>query len=224
MVCLRCSTRYGIVKPIFPMRQFLLSVLILFLLAACSREKAQYLPPGSPVLALGDSLTEGYGVAPAEAWPDLLAKKTGWRVVNGGVSGDTSADALQRLPELSASHQPVLVLVMLGGNDMLRRAPKETTVANLEKILAEIKSRGAKAVLLAVPQPSVAGAAFRNLTAADFYQEVADSRNVPLIKDAVAEVLSDPKLKDDPLHPNSAGHALLFAKIFESLKAMGYAR
>lgn len=206
------------------MRQFVLSVFLIFLLAACGREKAHSLPPGSPVLALGDSLTEGYGVTPAEAWPDLLAKKTGWRVINGGVSGDTSADALQRLPGLAAGHKPVLVLVMLGGNDMLRRAPKEATVANLEKIIAQIKSQGAKPVLLAVPQPSVAGAAFRNLTAADFYQEVADSQNVPLIKDAVAEVLSDPKLKDDPLHPNSAGHVLLSAKIYESLKSMGYAR
>lgn len=205
-------------------RRILLLAAVTVLVAACGKAKEDALPPGSRVLALGDSLTEGAGVSSAEAWPDLLANRTGWVVINGGVSGDTSGGALHRLPALLEEHHPVLVLVTLGGNDMLRHITQEETIANLGQILAVIKAHGAKPVLLATPKPSVAGAAFHNLSAADFYLRVADEQQVPLIEDAIAEVLSDPQLKGDPLHPNTAGHAQLSQKIFDALKSIGYAR
>ncbi len=207
-----------------PIRQLLLLLAAVILLAACGKAKEEALPPGSRVLALGDSLTSSAGVAPAEAWPDLLASRTGWQVVNGGVSGDTSAGALERLPPLLEEHAPVLVLVALGGNDMLRRIPQQETVANLEQIIAVIRAHGAKPVLLATPNPSLMGAVFHHLSAADFYQQVADAQQVPLIKDAIADVISDPQLKRDPVHPNAAGHALLAEKIFEALQSIGYIR
>lgn len=204
-------------------RRIILVVAAIVLVAACgSKAKEEALPPGSRVLALGDSLTAGAGVASEEAWPDLLAKQTGWVVINGGVSGDTSGGALRRLPALLEQHNPVLVLVALGGNDMLRRIPEEETIANLGQILAMIKAQGAKPVLLATPKPSVAGAVFQNLSAADFYGRVVDEQQVPMIEDAIADVLSDPQMKGDPLHPNSAGHAQLSRKIFDALKAIGY--
>lgn len=206
------------------MRHFIFLVVAILLVAGCGKAKEQALPPGSRVLALGDSLTAGNGVAPADAWPSLLANRTGWHITNGGVSGDTSAAALLRLPALLAEHDPVLVLVTLGGNDMLRHIPKAETIANLEKILARIKAHGAKPVLLATPEPSAMGAAFRSLSAADFYQKIADSHHAPLIEDALAEVLSDPQMKGDPLHPNAAGHTLLSEKIFDALKSIGYVR
>jgi acyl-CoA thioesterase-1 len=203
-------------------RSILLAVAIV-LLAACGKPKEQVVPPGSHVLALGDSLTEGVGVTREEAWPSLLASKTGWVVTNGGVSGDTSAGALQRLPHL-LEDQPVLVLVTLGGNDMLRHNPQAETIANLGKIIEMVRAQGAKPVLLATPNPSLMGAVFQHLTAADFYQQVADAQKVPLIRDALSSVLSDPQLKVDQLHPNAAGHALLAEKIFKELESIGYAR
>lgn len=205
-------------------RRIILTVAAIVLVAACgSKAKEEALPPGSMIVALGDSLTAGAGVAPEEAWPDLLASRTGWVVVNGGISGDTSAAALLRLPALLEEHSPVLVLVALGGNDMLRRVPQAETIANLGKMLDMIKAHGAKPVLLATPKPSVAGAAFQNLSAAEFYSSVAEAHQIPLIEDAIAEVLSDPEMKGDPLHPNAAGHAQLAQKIFDALKAIGYA-
>lgn len=201
-----------------------LALAALLLLAACGQPKEAPLAAGTRVLALGDSLTAGNGVAPHEAWPALLATQTGWLIANVGISGDTSAGALQRLPALLDEHSPQLVLVALGGNDMLRRVPQGQTVANLGQILDLVKAHGAKAVLLATPKPSIAGAVFNNLSPADFYAEVAKDKNVPLIKDALAEVLSDTQLKVDQLHPNVAGHALLSKKFFAALKAIGYAR
>lgn len=204
-------------------RIVLLAAAIVFAAACGSKAKEDAIPQGSRVLALGDSLTEGAGVAPEEAWPSLLASRTGWMVINGGVSGDTSAGALVRLPGLLEEHNPVLVLVALGGNDMLRRIPQEETVANLAQIIAMIRAHGAKPVLLATPRPSVGGAVFQSLSAADFYRQLADEQHVPMIEDAIAEVLSDPKMKGDPLHPNVAGHAILSGKIFDALKSIGYA-
>ncbi len=201
---------------------FLMAVIVL--VAACGKAKEEALLPGSQVLALGDSLTEGAGVTPDEAWPNLLASRTGWVVINGGVSGDTSGAALQRLPALLEQYNPALVLVALGGNDMLRHIPQEETITNLGLILTQIKAHGAKAVLLGTPKPSVARAVFRNLSAPDFYRRVAEEHQVPLIENAVADVLSDPLMKGDPLHPNVAGHALLSKKLFDALKSIGYAR
>jgi lysophospholipase L1-like esterase len=202
----------------------LLACCVLFLAAGCGGPKEAALPPSASVLALGDSLTAGYGVPPQQAWPALLASRTGWVVVNGGVSGDTSAGALARLPSLLEEHRPVLVLVTLGGNDMLRKLPEGDTVANLGKMLDLAKARGAKAVLVATPKPSVAGAVFRSLSPPDFYRKIAKDHSVPLIEDAIGEVLSDPLMKSDPLHPNAAGHVLLEKKLFDALKSIGFAR
>lgn len=210
-----CASRAGIGG--------ILALFVLLLATACSSPKEDALPRGTRVLALGDSLTAPHGVAPGEAWPALLAERSGWIVINAGVSGDTSSGALQRLPALLDEHSPQLVLVTLGGNDMLRKLPQGQTVANLGQMLALVKARGAKAVLLATPKPSIAGAVFNSLSAADFYEEVAKENKVPLIKDAIAEVLSNTELKADQLHPNVAGHALLSKKIFDALKAIGYA-
>jgi len=123
---------------------------------------------------------------------------------------------------LLEAHRLVLVLVGLGGNDMLRCFSEEEIVANLGKIFAVIRAHGAKPVLLATPKPSAMGAVFQSLSAADFYRGVAEGQQVPLIEDAIAEVLSEPQLKGDPLHPNAAGHAQLAQKIFDALKAIGY--
>lgn len=208
------------VSHLFRCAILLLATLVLA--TACGETKEDALPHGSVVLALGDSLTAGFGVASGEAWPDLLAGRAGWMVVNGGVSGDTSGGALDRLPALLEEHNPALVLVALGGNDMLRRIPQEETIANLGQILAMIKAHGAKPVLLATPKPSAMGAVFQTLSAADFYRGVAEEQQVPLIEGAIAEVLSDPQMKGDPLHPNAAGHAQLSQKIFDALKSIGY--
>jgi len=205
------------------MMRWLLLALVLTLSACGKAEKLPALPSGSVVLALGDSLTAGAGVTPEQAWPALLAHRTGWQVVNGGVNGNTSGDALQRLPALLEEHRPALVLLTLGGNDMLRHLPVQQLEENLARLVVKSKAEGAQVVMLATPQPSIAGAVLRNLSAPEFYGRVAGSHQVPLIEDAIAEVLSDPLLKSDQIHPNAEGHALLAGKIHEALRDIGYA-
>jgi acyl-CoA hydrolase len=202
--------------------RWLLLALVLTLAACGKAERLPALPPGSVVLALGDSLTAGAGVTPEQAWPTLLAQRTGWQVVNGGVNGNTSGDALKRLPALLDEHRPALVLVTLGGNDMLRRLPVQTLEENLGRLVVKSKAEGAQVVMVATPQPSITGAVLRNLSAPEFYGRVAGAHQVPLIEDAIAEVLSDPLLKGDQIHPNAEGHAALAMKIFEALRDIGY--
>ncbi len=217
-------------KAVSPARRapaFSRCILVLFLLAlaACGgKPKESPLPSGAKVLALGDSLTAPHGVQPQEAWPTLLGQKTNWNVVNGGVSGNTSAQALERLPGLLEEHQPQLVLVSIGGNDMLRKQSQDQTVANIGRMIDMARAKGAKVVLLATPKPSLAGAVLNNLSPPDFYAGIAKDKKLPLIEDAISEVLSDTALKGDQLHPNAAGHARLGELIQADLKKIGFAR
>ncbi|MDH1903237.1 GDSL-type esterase/lipase family protein, partial [Comamonas aquatica] len=98
-----------------PRRTALLALLSTSVLLACGAKTPPVaaVPAGASVLALGDSLTAGVGARPGEDWPSLLAESTGWEVTNGGVSGDTSAQGLARLPPLLQEHAPRLVIVGL---------------------------------------------------------------------------------------------------------------
>lgn len=195
-------------------RQFLIGSAIL-VLAACGkrRNRAQALPKGSTVLALGDSLTYGYGAAPAAAYPVQLAMLTGWKVINGGVSGDTTADALARLPELMRQH-PKLVIISIGGNDFLRKLPESTTCANIGKIIQTVQTASIPAVLVAIPHFTV-GALFGKLSDHPFYQEIAEQYRIPLLSGAWSEILGDKDLKSDQIHANAEG----YRKFAELLKA-----
>lgn len=208
-----------------PMRRrfhaYLRVLLLIAAAAACSSPAGDPLPPGAVVLVLGDSISAGYRLAPEDAWPSRLAERTGWVVVNGGVSGDTTGAARARLPGLLDAHRPALVIIELGGNDMLRRVPWSEARANLEGIIEEVRDAGARPVLMAIPQPSVVGAVFQTLSDAPVYEELAEQLHVPLLDGVVAEVLSDPALKIDQLHPNAEGSRVLAEKALQALQTLG---
>ncbi|HEX6841920.1 MAG TPA: arylesterase, partial [Stellaceae bacterium] len=134
-------------------------------------------------MALGDSLTAGFGLAPQEAFPVRLEAKLAAagieaQVVNGGVSGDTSAGGLARLDWALADH-PDLVLVELGANDALRGIDPRLTYANLDKILTRIEAAGAKIVLLGMRAPPNWGRAYQTQFDAIF-PDLASKHHVPL--------------------------------------------
>ena len=133
-------------------RRALLGALALIIAGAglpgCTRKPAtQAVPAGATVLALGDSLTSGVGASADTAYPTLLAARTGWNVINAGVSGNTSAQALERLPDLLQAHRPALVIVSIGGNDFLRRLSPETTRTNLRGIGEQARASGAQVLV-----------------------------------------------------------------------------
>ena len=192
--------------------------------AACSRGKApgaDALPAGATVLALGDSITAGVG-APAEAsYPTQLAAATGWNVINGGVSGDTSAQALQRLPALLAEHRPALVIVSIGGNDFLRRVGADETEANLRRIVATAREAQSQVLLVAVPQPSLTAAAGLGLSDHPLFARLAAELKLPLHAQGWSRVLGDEKLKSDPIHANAAGYRVFADELVQTLRTTG---
>jgi len=120
-------------------------------------------PPNRPedsrplLVCFGDSLTAGYGTDPGQSYPDYLqsdldALHYNYRVVNEGVSGNTTKDGVERLPHVLAL-QPAIVVVEFGGNDGLRGLPIADTRANLDKIVATLKDSGAKVVLAGITLP-----------------------------------------------------------------------
>ncbi|QTD47389.1 arylesterase [Ottowia testudinis] len=191
-------------------------------LTACGRGKtaARPVPAGSTVLALGDSLTAGNGASAETAYPAVLAGLTGWNVVNAGVSGDTSAQALARLPALLAEHAPKLVIVSIGGNDFLRQLPESDTRAHVHAICQQALDSGAQVLLVAVPRATVA-AALGQMTDHAMYAEVAKDLKIPLQREGWGEVLSQPDLRADQVHANARGYAQFARSVQGTAAAAG---
>jgi lysophospholipase L1-like esterase len=197
-------------------QRFLVALLALFLLAACDR--APTLPKLNShdvIVAFGDSLTHGTGASADTAYPAVLASLTGLAVINAGVPGDTTASALQRLPAVLAEHRPRLVLLCLGGNDMLRKQPESATENNLRLLVQTIRASGANVVLIGVPAPKLFGGA------PDFYGRVAGDMGLPLEQDIFNDVLKDNRLKSDPIHANAAGYRVVAERLAEFLRKAG---
>ena len=199
-----------------------LGALALVAQVGCGRKtpRAQSLPPDATVLTLGDSLTSGVGASADTAYPTLLAARTGWNVINAGVSGNTSAQALERLPVLLHEHRPALVIVSIGGNDFLRRLPLETTRTNLRRIGEQARASGAQVLLVAVPGLSLMAAAGQ-LSDHEVYAETAKALKIPLHADGWSSVLADARLRADSVHSNAAGYARFTDGLVQTLQSTG---
>ena len=196
--------------------RYFVAVCIALLLAACDR--APTLPKlgaNDVILAFGDSLTHGTGASADEAYPARLAQLSSRTVVNAGVPGETTAEGLQRLPALLDEHHPRLVLLCLGGNDMLRRLPASETENNLRLMLQTLRASGAQVVLIGVPEPKIFGGA------PEFYERLADEFALPYDGDTLNAVLKDNALKSDPIHPNAAGYEAIARELADLLKESG---
>ena len=152
---------------------------LIFIFASCSSEKYPPIPKGATVVILGDSLSYGTGANTGEDYPSLLAKTTGWKIINEGIPGNTSAEGLERLPALLEQDNPKVLIVELGGNDFLHHAPESETVTNLKAILALAKAKSIKTILVAIPELSPLKAAIGNLSDHPLYEKLAQETATP---------------------------------------------
>jgi acyl-CoA thioesterase I len=164
------------------------------------------------VLALGDSLFAGYGVRPNESYPARLeaalrAHAVNARVANAGVSGDTTAGGRERL-EFTLNSQPSppdLVIISLGGNDMLRGLPPEQTRANLDAIVAELRKRKIRVLLMGMLAPPNMGQDYRSKFD-PIYSDLAEKQGVSLVPFFLKSVIDKPDLiQADHIHPTAQG-------------------
>jgi acyl-CoA thioesterase-1 len=176
------------------------------------------------ILALGDSLTAGFGVAPDQAFPVKLAarlKADGYDVIvdNGGVSGDTTADGLARF-DWTMSNHPDVVLLELGANDMLRGLDPKQAQANLDAILAKLKEAKVKVLLIGMMAPNNWGVDYQKSFDA-IYPALARKYDVPLYPFFLDGVALDPKLNQgDGLHPNPAGVDVIVGRIAPAVEKL----
>ena len=206
-------------------RRLLLATVAAALLPACEQKSGAHgvVPAGATVLALGDSLTQGVGASsPAHAWPAVFAQHSGWRMINGGVSGDTSAMALARLPALLRAHRPQLVIVSIGCNDFLRQQSETETRDNIRAIVQQSQRAGAQVLLVAVPQPCFAAANGR-VGDHPLYAELARELRVPLLANAWSDILSDEKLRSDRIHANDTGYEQFARTLLQAAQNLGFA-
>ena len=173
------------------------------------------LAAGDVILAFGDSLTYGTGARPEESYPAVLSRRIGFEVVNAGVPGEVSEKGLKRLPKVLDRIRPKLVILCLGGNDMLRRQDPGQTEDNLKQMVRLIRARGAAVVMLGVPEPGLF------LSIADVYERVASELDVPIEDDIIPDLLGDNQYKSDHVHPNATGYARLAEAVENLLKERG---
>jgi len=196
----------------------ILLLLLVLALSACGRGDHDAIrnlgSAGQAIICFGDSLTEGVGAGAGEDYPSVLSRHIGLPVVNAGHRGDTTAQALARLPGDVLAKSPRLVIVLLGGNDFLRRVPISETRKNMEEIIRRIQERGAMVAL--------AGMKLGLFT--DEYgsmmEELAKKFGALIVPQATTGILTDAKLKSDPIHPNGAGYRLMAERISEKIKPL----
>lgn len=177
------------------------------------------------LLVFGDSLSAGYGLARGESFPDRLQQRLDaagfrWRVVNQGVSGDTTAGGVARMNR-GLTQNPSLVLLELGGNDGLRGTPLASTRANLEKLIQAFQGAGAKVVLAGMTLPPNYGPDYvRGFE--KVFRELATQYKLPLIPFLLADIITPDLryLQRDGIHPTAEGAEIVSATVMKVVKPL----
>jgi len=201
------------------MKYIIVAILIVFIFNILPKEssKMHTLLPHDTILAFGDSITYGQGAGYDESYPALLSSLSGHKVINAGINGETSDEGLQRLPKLLEDRSIKLMILCFGGNDILRRQSMDVLKNNLKTMIRMAKAKEIDVLLVAVPNISLFG-----LSSLELYEEVSKEEKVPLLDGILANILSQPSLKNDQIHPNALGYKQMAEKIYESLVENGW--
>lgn len=192
-----------------------------------SPETSAASPPAGPaasggtVVAVGDSLTAGYGVPESESYPALLENKLRgagypWRVVNAGISGETSSGTLSRIDWI-LKLKPDIVILCTGANDGLRGVDPQLTRKNIDKMISALRAKGVVVVLAGMQMLKNMGVAYTTEFAA-IYPRLATKHGLILVPFILANVAGDPSLNlADGIHPSAKGYRIVADTIYPYL-------
>jgi acyl-CoA thioesterase I len=176
------------------------------------------------IVCFGDSLTAGFGLDSGQSYPDLLQRQLDrlgyrYRVINMGISGDTTQDGLARLAMVVAEH-PQIVVLEFGANDGLRGLPVSVAENNQARLIEALRKAGSQVVLAGMTLPPNYGpdyvARFTTM-----YTELAKKYQLPLIPFLLADVATKPELmQSDGLHPNAAGTRVVVQNVMRALQPL----
>jgi acyl-CoA thioesterase-1 len=174
------------------------------------------------IIAFGDSLTAGYGIQAGQSYPDFLQAEIdrrglAFRVINEGVSGDTTATGLTRL-EGVAAQLPAVVIVEFGGNDGLRALPVDQMKRNLATMVSRLQEAGAQVVLAGVKLPLNYGPEYRQAFE-DVYTNLSREFGVPLIPFLLDSLIGVPgMMQPDGIHPTVEGNVRVAATVMAAIE------
>jgi len=203
------------------MKTVLIISMMMFLIPAQNPTPSESRPV---ILAFGDSLTAGLGVQPGAAYPARLQQKldtlgSKYRVVNMGISGDTTAGGRARM-KAALQQKPSIVILELGANDGLRGLPVSQMQINLEQMIQDFQKGGAKVVLAGMTLPRNYGDTYVK-SFEDVFRGLAKKYDLPLIPFFLEGVAGDPKYTlPDLIHPNADGYALVTDIVMKTLKPL----
>lgn len=177
------------------------------LLPSCGSPPLATLPADGTILAFGDSLTAGVGATEATSYPTVLAELSDREVINAGISGETTAEGLARLPAVIAQTQPDLMVLLLGGNDILRSQNLDDTQKNLAAMIELAQGQSIEVVLVGVPQRGLSA------EAAPLYEELAEDYRLVFEDDLIGTLLRKQAYKSDAVHFNAQGYRVMAEEI-----------
>jgi lysophospholipase L1-like esterase len=191
------------------------AITILLLLAACSSSpppiSLQPIPYDATIVAFGDSLTSGPGLKPGQKYPALLERQLGRKVINAGRRGEDSSQGLRRLPRILEKYRPALLILIHGGNDVLRNTGKRRARENLRRMIALAQKRKIDVILVGIPERKLM------LPTSEIYYQLGKEFRIPVEGSVIAQIIRDPELRLDRVHPNEKGHRLIAKAIMQIL-------
>lgn len=194
----------------------ILGLLLVVCITGCGSDATLApLASNATILAFGDSLTAGNGAGAEESYPAQLSRLSNRTVINAGISGEESREGLARLASLLDQHNPELLILCHGGNDLLRKRPVSQLESNLREMIALARGRGITVLMLGVPAPGIF------LSSEELYETIAGDTGVAFIPEVIADVLSKPSLKSDTVHPNAQGYTEIASVIYQELQKFG---
>ena len=184
-------------------------------LSGCSAPTLAPLKSDGVILAFGDSLTVGVGTTKSNSYPSVLAELSGLRVINSGISGETSDRGRKRLVVELDRVSPDLLILIEGGNDILRNRRYADIKKDLKGMVELAKNRGIPVVLIGVPEKSLLS------SSAPFYEELADQYELVFDGVLLGSLQRSPKLKSDVIHFNQKGYRKMAEGIYALLQNSG---